>query len=111
MLWAMMTMTALLLKLALATASGPCTGLDLPGAHEDGGEYTEFAPLVAAPVEIVRVPILRAAPVEIVRVPILRAAPVEIVRVPILRAAPVEIVRVPIEHAPALASSARADRR
>jgi hypothetical protein len=97
----MMTMTALLLNLVLAAAGGAGAhkpDLSFPEADESGSEYAESAPLVAAPVEIVRVPLLVAAPVEIVRVPLVRAAPVE-------------IVRVPIEHTPALASRARDDRR
>jgi hypothetical protein len=84
----MTTMMALLLKLTLVTADG--TAAEQPNlqseAYDDGSEYTDSKPLVAAPVEIVRV---------------LVAAPVEIVRVPMLKAAPVEIVRVPVEHAPA----------
>jgi hypothetical protein len=81
----MTTMMALLLKLTLATADG--TAADSPNLHSEAYEGSEYdtAPLVAAPVEIVRV---------------LVAAPVEIVRVPMLKAAPVEIVRVPVEHAP-----------
>ena len=51
----MTTMMALLLKLTLATADG--TVADQPNlkseAYEDGSEY-QSAPLVAAPVEIVR---------------------------------------------------------
>jgi hypothetical protein len=82
----MTTITALLLKLTLAAAYGP--GVDTSDPHfladqGDGSEYADCGTLTAAPVEIVRIPILRAAPVEIVRIPILRAAPVEIVRIPI----------------------------
>jgi hypothetical protein len=77
MLWPMTTMTALLLKFVLATA--PIAGSDtpalaLPDADETSSEYTESAPLLAAPVEIVRISMLIAAPVEIVRVPLERAA-------------------------------------
>jgi hypothetical protein len=65
----MMTMTAWLLKLALAAAPGPAETHDIScGRAEE--------PIQAAPVEIVRVPILRAARVEIVRVPIERATSV-----------------------------------
>jgi hypothetical protein len=92
----MMTMTGLLLKLTLATALG--ADLDVPDPYQSGSEDRESAPLIAAPVEIVSVPVLRAAPVEIVSLPILRAAPVE-------------IVRVPLERSPALASGTRADSR
>jgi hypothetical protein len=73
----MTTMTALLLKFVLATA--PVAGSDtpdlaLPDADETTSDYAESAPLIAAPVEIVRIPMMIAAPVEIVRIPLERAA-------------------------------------
>jgi hypothetical protein len=82
-------------------------------AEDDPDEHdVDTTPLVAAPVEIVRV--LVAAPVQIVRVPAtdsrrLVAAPVEIVRVPAndrrpLVAARVEIVRVPASARPLVAA-------
>jgi hypothetical protein len=93
----MITMTALLLKLTLVTAPVASTNLEFPEATESGSEYASV-PLIAAPVEIVRIPMLVAAPVEIVRVPILRAAPVE-------------IVRLPLDGGATVASSARPDHR
>jgi hypothetical protein len=72
--------------------NGPDEGVD--GQGGDG----EDLPLLAAPVEIVRV--LLAAPVEIVRVP-------TDVRPAVLVAAPVEIVRAPAATATALAGQDR----
>ena len=65
MAW-LMTMTALLVKLALMSALG--AGADAPNLSPDAA--ANGAGPIAAPVEIVRVPMLRAAPVEIARVPL-----------------------------------------
>jgi hypothetical protein len=76
-----MMLTALFLKLTLATATNGIA--DAPVLYADEDDSDHETALVAAPVEIVRIPMLVAAPVEIVRIPRLVAAPVEIVRVPI----------------------------